>query len=128
MICGMCVIGTNGFFFVFDILVLGILTILLVCLLFSLLNLPQVYKYDPDCDYNITQIIQTKGYPCEEHKVITKDGYILGIFRIPHGQNSSIRGRSVLLQHGLFDASVTWVMNFPDQSLGFILADAGYDV
>jgi lysosomal acid lipase/cholesteryl ester hydrolase len=88
----------------------------------------RVYKHDPDCDYNITQIIQTKGYPCEEHKVITNDGYILGVFRIPHGRNSSTRGRPVLLQHGLLDAAVTWVMNFPDQSLGFILADAGYDV
>ena len=27
------------------------------------------------------------------------------------------RGRPVLLQHGLLDAAVTWVMNFPDQSL-----------
>ena len=85
-------------------------------------------KHDPDCDYNITQIIQTKGYPCEEHKVITPDGYILGVFRIPHGRNSTTSGRPVLLQHGLLDASVTWVMNFPEQSLGFILADAGYDV
>ena len=94
----------------------------------SIFALPVDDKYDPDCDYNITQIIQTKGYPCEEHKVITKDGYILGIFRIPHGRNSSTRGRPVLLQHGLLDASVTWVMNFPNQSLGFMLADAGYDV
>ncbi len=90
----------------------------------------QVYKPDPDCDYNITQIIQTKGYPCEEHKIITNDGYILGVFRIPYGRNSSssLPGRPVLLQHGLLDAATTWVMNFPDQSLGYILADAGYDV
>jgi pimeloyl-ACP methyl ester carboxylesterase len=87
-----------------------------------------VQKYDPNCDYNITQIIQTKGYPCEEHKVITKDGYILGIFRMPYGRNSSTRGRPVLLMHGLLDAAVTWVMNFPDQSLAYMLADAGYDV
>ena len=87
-----------------------------------------VYRYDPDCNYNITQLIQTKGYPCEEHRVFTSDGYILGVFRLPHGRNSTTSGRPVLLQHGLLDAATTWVMNFPEQSLAYILADAGYDV
>ncbi|CAF4503250.1 unnamed protein product, partial [Rotaria magnacalcarata] len=88
----------------------------------------KVLKRDPDCDLNITQLIQSKGYPCEEHKVTTSDGYILGIFRIPHGRNASSLGRPVLLQHGLLDAAATWVMNLPDQSLAYILVDAGYDV
>ncbi len=90
----------------------------------------QKRSHDPDCDYNLTQLIQSKGFPCEEHKVITQDGYILGVFRIPHGRKNSTSspGRPVLLQHGLLDAATTWVMNFPEQSLGFILADAGYDV
>ncbi len=88
----------------------------------------QVQKSDPEGDYNITQLIESKGDPCEEHKVITPDGYILGVFRISHGRNSSTSGRPVLLQHGLLDAATTWVLNFPDQSLDFILADAGYDV
>ena len=92
------------------------------------LTVTQIQKHDPDCDLNLTQLIQTKGYPCEEHKVITNDGYILGIFRIPHGRNSTISGRPVLLQHGLLDSATTWVMNFPEQSLSFILADTGYDV
>ncbi|CAF4975350.1 unnamed protein product, partial [Rotaria magnacalcarata] len=50
---------------------------------------------------NITQLIQSKGYPWEEHKVTTADGYILGVFRIPHGRNASSTtpGRPVLLQH-----------------------------
>ena len=76
-------------------------------------------------------MIQSKGYACEEHKVITSDGFILGLYRIPRGRNSpptSTPGRPVLLQHGLLDSATTWVMNFPDQSLGYILADAGYDV
>jgi pimeloyl-ACP methyl ester carboxylesterase len=86
--------------------------------------------YDPDEGYNITRLIESKGYPCERHRVITADGYILGVFRIPYGRNKSASspGRPVLLQHGLIDAATTWVLNFAEQSLGFVLADAGYDV
>jgi lysosomal acid lipase/cholesteryl ester hydrolase len=68
--------------------------------------------------------------------VITEDHYILKIHRIPYGkQTLSNKNRAsnltkpiVLLQHGLLDSSATYVINFPDESLGFILADNGYDV
>lgn len=91
----------------------------------------KVLKHDPDCLKNITELIQSKGYLCEEHKVITNDGYILGLFRIPYprnASNSTSPGKPVLVQHGLLDSAATWIMNFPQQSLGFLLADAGYDV
>ncbi|CAF2083871.1 unnamed protein product [Rotaria magnacalcarata] len=108
----------------------GILSFFLLFSLCCSRRLPKVQQPDPECDYNITQLIQSKGYPWEEHKVTTADGYILGVFRIPHGRNASSTtpGRPVLLQHGLLDSATSWVINFPEQSLGFILADAGYDV
>jgi gastric triacylglycerol lipase len=104
--------------------------LLLIASLCSSVPLRSIEKPDPDCFYNITQLIQNQGYPVEEHKVLTKDGYILGVFRIPHGRNSSSSkpGRPILLQHGLLDSATSWIINFYDQSLGFILADAGYDV
>lgn len=84
---------------------------------------------DPDVSRNFTQIIEAKGYPCETHHVVTQDGYILTIFRIPHGKNDYSGTRPpVLLQHGLLDSSFTWIVNEPIESLSYILADAGFDV
>jgi pimeloyl-ACP methyl ester carboxylesterase len=34
----------------------------------------------------------------------------------------------VLLIHGLIDSSDSWLVNGRENSIGFILADAGYDV
>lgn len=97
---------------------------------------------DPDVGKGMVEIVESKGYPIEEHFVTTPDGYILGVFRIPGGRGSmdltatnastlrvGATGKPVVvLQHGLLDSSYTWVNNFPTQSLGFILADAGFDV
>jgi len=84
---------------------------------------------DPDAKRNITDIITSRGYPCEEHFVTTPDGYILRMFRIPHGLRQVNQTRPpVLLQHGLIDSSFTWILNEQNQSLAYILADNGYDV
>ncbi|TVU13405.1 hypothetical protein EJB05_40459, partial [Eragrostis curvula] len=74
--------------------------------------------------------VEPFGYKCEEHTVTTSDGYILSLQRIPsgHAGGSSSGKIPVLLQHGLMMDGVTWLMNSPAESLGYILADNGYDV
>ncbi|KAM3192515.1 hypothetical protein ACQJBY_069631 [Aegilops geniculata] len=48
------------------------------------------------------------GYPCEDHKVTTEDGYILSLKRIPHGHDTDNSTgdektrQPILLFHGLF--------------------------
>ncbi|XP_068957743.1 lipase member J-like [Petaurus breviceps papuanus] len=78
-----------------------------------------------------SQIIRYWQYPVEEHEVETEDSYILILIRIPYGRmgnNASARRPIVFLQHGLLVTSITWVSNLPNNSLGFLLADAGFDV
>ncbi|NXH31832.1 LIPM Lipase, partial [Myiagra hebetior] len=71
------------------------------------------------------------GYPSEEYEVMTEDGYFLSLNRIPHGRRGPGPSGSrlpVLIVHGFCLEGGVWVDNFPDSSLAFILADAGYDV
>ncbi|CAD7673978.1 unnamed protein product [Nyctereutes procyonoides] len=72
-----------------------------------------------------------EGYPDEVYDIVTEDGYVLGLYRIPYGKinkDNSTQRLVVYLQHGLFTSASSWISNLPNNSVGFILADAGYDI
>ncbi|NXS89565.1 LIPM Lipase, partial [Erpornis zantholeuca] len=78
-----------------------------------------------------SQKILFHGYPSEEYEVLTEDGYFLSLNRIPYGRGDPGPSGSrppVLIVHGFCLDGGDWVDNFPESSLAFILADAGYDV
>ncbi|NXR69339.1 LIPM Lipase, partial [Rhadina sibilatrix] len=78
-----------------------------------------------------SQKILFHGFPSEEYEVMTEDGYFLSLNRIPHGRGDAGLSGSrtpVLIVHGFCLDGGVWVDNFPDNSLAFVLADAGYDV
>lgn len=76
------------------------------------------------------------GYTHEEHVVMTKDGYLLGLHRLPSkkGHRKSNPGTStgkpvVYLHHGLLMNSEVWVcLTDAERSLPFVLVEAGFDV
>lgn len=88
---------------------------------------------DPEISASAVEIIKRWGYPVEQHDVITDDGYILLLLRIPHGRDQNhtkvAENRPVVfLQHGLEGSCVDWIANLPHQSAAFIYADNGFDV
>lgn len=68
-------------------------------------------------------LVESDGYPVEEHTVETTDGYILTLFRIPKPGKSP-----VFLQHGMHELSTDWFYGGKKNSLAYKLWNAGYDV
>lgn len=73
---------------------------------------------------------------------MTKDGYILALYRIPgllseaqedlDSETNEVRAKlekpAVYFQHGLLDSSYAWIVHYSDKAPAFIAARAGYDV
>lgn len=72
----------------------------------------------------IRQLIRDEGYPYEKVEVVTKDGYILRMDRIPNRRSNKI----VFFQHGILDSAFAWVAQGADNSIAFRAHNEGYDV
>ncbi|XP_062703826.1 lipase 3-like [Aedes albopictus] len=96
-------------------------------LLLSLVMLQLVHCVNPDklliSFFSQKTSIAQHGYPMELHKVITEDGYILTVTRIPNAGKTSI-----LIMHGLFGCSVDYTAQGPGKALAYLAHDAGFDV
>jgi lysosomal acid lipase/cholesteryl ester hydrolase len=90
-------------------------------------------KHDTTGDgkLDFQQLCVKYGFQFEEHTVVTEDGYILTVWRIPGlaGEPAPTHAKpSVLLQHGILDSGNAWVMNYDTVSPAFVTARGGYDV
>ncbi len=57
------------------------------------------------------QIIHSRGFGSEQHKVITRDGYILGMFRIINPFKNNYNSKPVLLIHGIMVSCQDFLLN-----------------
>ena len=46
----------------------------------------ELFTFYPALEMDAAELIRSRGYPCEEHVVRTDDGFLLVLYRIPHGR------------------------------------------
>jgi pimeloyl-ACP methyl ester carboxylesterase len=83
-----------------------------------------------DCgDSLFSNMVTPLGYPFSSYTTTTDDGYVLKLFRMQAKNTKMSSGKPVVfLQHGILDSADDWVVNTEPYSLGFVLANQGYDV
>ncbi|EDS37576.1 lysosomal acid lipase [Culex quinquefasciatus] len=74
-------------------------------------------------DVVLQRSITKHGYEAELHKVVTEDGFILSMSRVP-----GLGKPPMLIMHGLLGCSADYTVQGPQKSLAFLAADSGYDV
>ncbi|OXU22298.1 hypothetical protein TSAR_007236, partial [Trichomalopsis sarcophagae] len=106
----------------------------------NLTELTQILQTDhPHMHLDVKGILELYEYGIEIHTAETSDNYLLELHRITGNKiNKNPAGKPpILLMHGLMSSSMDWVIAGPGKGfeefnilllLGFILADAGYDV
>lgn len=102
---------------------------------------------DPDANKDVIELVRSRGFQVKTYNPITPDGYILTAFRIINPFNQRPRlAKPVMLQHGFETSASSWVWQpegkataplnprsvrkgtITNGSLGFVLANYGYDV
>ncbi|CAH1971161.1 unnamed protein product [Acanthoscelides obtectus] len=83
--------------------------------------------YNPNVRSNLRDIVLRNGYPIEKHNVLTEDGYILVLYRIPSSNKDNTKRQPVIIQHGIQGSAAFWVLH-DRKSIGLFLVDHGYDV
>ncbi|KAF7494001.1 Gastric triacylglycerol lipase [Sarcoptes scabiei] len=114
------------------------------------------YDLNPDIFRDTPELIESRGFRSETHRITTEDGYILIVFRIvnPFRRNTTNdhSQRPILLWHGIGVSSDSWLYSTDGHldsntghyiensllvndcrtnatnTLGFTLASCGYDV
>lgn len=72
---------------------------------------------------SMKEMVEAQGLVLEKHEVTTKDGYILGLYRIPGTLGQSAQGKPpVLMVHGLSCDMVSWVYAGPSKAPAFVMA------
>ncbi|XP_066152576.1 lipase 3-like [Euwallacea fornicatus] len=86
---------------------------------------------DPDTGLNLYQFIDNHGYYYENYSIVTEDNYILNTVRIPRGKNENTSTNTTkpatLLLHGILSNPEDLII-LGDSSIGFLLAEHGFDV
>ncbi|XP_046687177.1 lipase 1-like, partial [Homalodisca vitripennis] len=73
------------------------------------------------------ELAKSAGFPVEEHRTVTEDGYLIVLHRIP--PLASIREQRVVIYiHGLFASSLDMVIRGRKMGFGYQLSEAGFDV
>ena len=93
---------------------------------------------DPDLFVKTPQLIESRGFQCQEHFIQTSDGYIISLHRIVNPLVKT-KGRPLLFWHGVGASSREFLINdgrgcinestdVVGNNIGFEVAKRGYDV
>lgn len=73
----------------------------------------------------VIELIGTAGYKTEAHRVETRDGYLLKVYRLlPKFKTAK---KPVFLMHGVLSSAADFLITGPKIALAYLLADNGYD-